>query len=373
MSATSSVVRAVTGEIGRRVGISIEGSAGPRRRRRPRGRFTSAVTTLEQLAQPETEAEEERRTSYLELFFDLVFVFAVTQVTALVAHDPTRARLRARRARVRARVVGLVGLRVDDECDRHREHRSSASSCSWRPARASSSRSRFPTRSAGDGLWFALAYLVVRLVHIGLYVWGLRDDPDASGGDPPPRAVVPRRAVRRPRRRLRGRRHARRAVDRCRSRSTSPAPPASGRGGFRVSPVALRGAVRALRDHRARRVGRRRSASAATALPRDGTFFVAVAIAFALAAVLWWSYFDFPALAAARALRRASAGATRPARPRPVHVLPLPERARDHLRRRRREEGGRAPLGAALGRRPGRARRSGSRSSCSSSSSGGCA
>src|SRR3982750_1618758 len=45
--------------------------------------------TTADLARPETEEEEERRTSYLELFFDLVFVFAVTQVTALVAHDPT--------------------------------------------------------------------------------------------------------------------------------------------------------------------------------------------------------------------------------------------------------------------------------------------
>ena len=31
-----------------------------------------------------SEAEEKRRTSYLELFFDLVFVFAITQVTVLL-------------------------------------------------------------------------------------------------------------------------------------------------------------------------------------------------------------------------------------------------------------------------------------------------
>jgi len=36
-------------------------------------------------------AEEERRTSYLELFFDLVFVFAITQVTALMLAEPTAA------------------------------------------------------------------------------------------------------------------------------------------------------------------------------------------------------------------------------------------------------------------------------------------
>ena len=46
--------------------------------------------------------------------------------------------------------------------------------------------------------------------------------------------------------------------------------------------------------------------ASAVALPRDGTFFASAAVAFALAAVLWWSYFDFPALAAARALRFAS-------------------------------------------------------------------
>ena len=36
------------------------------------------------------EAEQtEKRVEPLELFFDLVFVFAVTQVTALMSHDPT--------------------------------------------------------------------------------------------------------------------------------------------------------------------------------------------------------------------------------------------------------------------------------------------
>jgi low temperature requirement protein LtrA len=34
-------------------------------------------------------AETEKRVIPLELFFDLVFVFALTQVTALMAEDPT--------------------------------------------------------------------------------------------------------------------------------------------------------------------------------------------------------------------------------------------------------------------------------------------
>ena len=32
---------------------------------------------------------EEKRVAPLELFFDLVFVFAITQVTALMSHDLT--------------------------------------------------------------------------------------------------------------------------------------------------------------------------------------------------------------------------------------------------------------------------------------------
>ena len=45
------------------------------------------MSDLEPLvAEPGVE-EEERKTSYLELFFDLVFVFAFTQVTALILED----------------------------------------------------------------------------------------------------------------------------------------------------------------------------------------------------------------------------------------------------------------------------------------------
>src|SRR5205807_9268414 len=35
------------------------------------------------------QAEREQRVTPLELFFDLVFVFAVTQVTSFVSHSPT--------------------------------------------------------------------------------------------------------------------------------------------------------------------------------------------------------------------------------------------------------------------------------------------
>jgi low temperature requirement protein LtrA len=45
------------------------------------------------VATEEAIAEEEHRVTTLELFFDLVFVFAVTQVTGLMAGDPMRAGL----------------------------------------------------------------------------------------------------------------------------------------------------------------------------------------------------------------------------------------------------------------------------------------
>src|SRR5262245_66562810 len=45
------------------------------------------MSEIERLVGEPNVAEEERKTSYLELFFDLVFVFAFTQVTALVIED----------------------------------------------------------------------------------------------------------------------------------------------------------------------------------------------------------------------------------------------------------------------------------------------
>ena len=40
-------------------------------------------------AEPEFEDLDEHQVTPLELFFDLVFVFAITQVTILLADDPT--------------------------------------------------------------------------------------------------------------------------------------------------------------------------------------------------------------------------------------------------------------------------------------------
>ena len=48
------------------------------------------MTVAEPVPTAEGQSDEsEKRVAPLELFFDLVFVFAVTQVTALMAHNPT--------------------------------------------------------------------------------------------------------------------------------------------------------------------------------------------------------------------------------------------------------------------------------------------
>ena len=50
---------------------------------------TTAATPLPGDPEPDAEVETEHRVTPLELFFDLVFVLAITQVTALLADDPT--------------------------------------------------------------------------------------------------------------------------------------------------------------------------------------------------------------------------------------------------------------------------------------------
>src|SRR3954451_5770894 len=45
------------------------------------------------VAEPEHHVESEQRVTPLEQFFDLVFVFAITQVTTMLAADPTWAGL----------------------------------------------------------------------------------------------------------------------------------------------------------------------------------------------------------------------------------------------------------------------------------------
>jgi low temperature requirement protein LtrA len=256
------------------------------------------TSTADELVRPESEGEGERRTSYLELFFDLVFVFAVTQVTSLVAHDPT-----ARGFAHGALVFGLVWWAwsgyawmtnaIDVERTETRVLMLAATGGSFFMAIL------LPDAFGDDGKRFVLAYLFVRVLNVGLYLGGLRGDAQQAAmlRLAPFFLVAPLVAV--PGAFVDSR--ARAAIWLVSLAIDVVGTLTAAGSGFRVSPahfaeryalfviIALGESVVAI-------------GVSAESLPRDWTFFATVSIAFALVAALWWSYFDFPALAAARAL-----------------------------------------------------------------------
>jgi low temperature requirement protein LtrA len=256
---------------------------------------------LDEAAVQATE-EAERRTSYLELFFDLVFVFAITQVTTLILAD-TSAEGFARSALI----LGMIWW--------------AWSAYAWMTNAIELSeplvRVAFllgmggsflvalgvPGAYGDEDLWFALPYFGVRLVQVLLYLYGLRLDPAHQaamkklapyflispvvvviGGlfDDPFRTWFWLVAL---------------AIDVGGTLTVAGA-------GFRVSPshfaeryglfiiIALGESIVAIG------VG-------AAAVERDAGFAAAVAISFVGVAGLWWAYFDFVAGAVDRALHRA--------------------------------------------------------------------
>jgi low temperature requirement protein LtrA len=118
----------------------------------------------------------EERTTPVELFFDLVFVYAITQVAHLVSAHPTAEGF-ARGAVVLATVwyawicfawlTNNVG--VDDEVVRAGVL--TAAGASFLVALA------VPRALDSEVLLFVSAYFVVRLLHVVLYVYGTRDAP----------------------------------------------------------------------------------------------------------------------------------------------------------------------------------------------------
>lgn len=127
-------------------------------------------------AAPSPEMDLEQRVTALELFFDLVFVFALTQVTGYIANDPTWTRL----AKGLAILAVLWWAWV---------------SYAWLGNTAASDEGTMrvvllaamgamlvaslavPRAFAGDGLVFGVAYLAVRMLHLGAYVVVARGDP----------------------------------------------------------------------------------------------------------------------------------------------------------------------------------------------------
>jgi low temperature requirement protein LtrA len=267
------------------------------------------MTNVEPLMTEEAPEEEERKTSYLELFFDLVFVFAITQVTSLILEDSSAAGF-ARSALV----LGLVWWAwsayawmtnaIDIQSLVTRLIVLAAMTAAFFMALA------VPDAYQDEGVWFAVAYFTVRILNSALFSWGVRDDPvqlratlrlapwfllaalvALAGGfaDGDTRTYVWLASL---------------SIDVVGTLTVATA-------NWRVSPshfaerfaliviIALGESIVAIGVGTAN-------------LERDWAFAASVAIAFAGVAALWWAYFDFTATAAERSLRRASPEARGP-------------------------------------------------------------
>jgi len=140
--------------------------------------LATARKSIEQVAE-EAAAEiehgaTEERVMPLELFFDLVFVFAITQVTQYIADDPSWGGL-TRGLMILATVwwawVGYSWLTnwLDTEEDRTRLVLFGAMAAMFVVSLA------IPGAFGDDGLLFAVAYAAVRIAHILLYGYAAND------------------------------------------------------------------------------------------------------------------------------------------------------------------------------------------------------
>ena len=125
-------------------------------------------------AAPEPSIDQEERVSPLELFFDLVFVFAITQVTAFIADDPTWEGM-ARGLLILAVVwwawaaYAWLTNTLDTEESRVRIVMFVAMAAMFVVCLA------IPEAFDDHALLFAGAYFVVRVAHILLYAYGTDD------------------------------------------------------------------------------------------------------------------------------------------------------------------------------------------------------
>lgn len=118
-----------------------------------------------------------KRTSYLELFFDLVFVFAITQLAGML-HDDHTARGWGHAA-IMAWLVWWAwsqytwaGNAIDLDRRPTRVALLAVTGVTLLAAAA------IPAAFEGEGLWFAVPYAVIRGSGLALYWFGLRDEPE---------------------------------------------------------------------------------------------------------------------------------------------------------------------------------------------------
>jgi low temperature requirement protein LtrA len=128
----------------------------------------------------ELEHDDEHQVTPLELFFDLVFVFAITQVTSFLAHDPTWGGL------LRAMLVlaalwsawnGYAWLTSAMDVDEGGVRLAMLAAMVAMLIVALA----VPGAFGGNDLLFAVAYFLVRVLHLLLSAIVGRDDPDRRG------------------------------------------------------------------------------------------------------------------------------------------------------------------------------------------------
>ena len=113
----------------------------------------------------------------LELFFDLVFVFAITQVTRVRLARPDVDAARSRGSRSSPRCGGR-GSPTCGWATPRAPTRGPCASCCCRPwARMLIASLAVPHAFGDDGVIFGVAYLAVRVLHLGAYAIVSRDDP----------------------------------------------------------------------------------------------------------------------------------------------------------------------------------------------------
>ncbi|MCW2986071.1 MAG: low temperature requirement protein [Conexibacter sp.] len=113
-------------------------------------------------------AEPEQRVSALELFFDLVFVFAITQVTQLIAHDPDWTHLLEG-------LAILVAIWWAWECYAWLGNTAASDEGAFRVTLLAAMGAMLvaaiavPHAFGRDALAFGIAYCAVRVLHLGAY------------------------------------------------------------------------------------------------------------------------------------------------------------------------------------------------------------
>ena len=122
--------------------------------------------------EPDNRRMSERRTSPVELLWDLVFVFAVTQVTTLIAHDLTWTGF-GHGLLLLALVWWAWSAFVWAANAEEEDARTLRASCCWDAARLRR-RSRAAVGVRREATLFAVRYAAVRLLHLGMYAHAAR-------------------------------------------------------------------------------------------------------------------------------------------------------------------------------------------------------